>query len=67
MAREQGDELGDEVVYTHPEYGERPAYTPADVVNLEARGWKPKGKSRSTSTSRSKASGDSGGAAAASA
>lgn len=42
MAREQGDELGDEVTYVnpdHPEFGDRPAYTPTDVVNLEARGW----------------------------
>lgn len=40
MGREQGDELGDEITYVHPDIdGERPAYTPTDVVNLEARGW----------------------------
>lgn len=40
MAREQGDELGTETTYTHPDHdGERRAYSAADRVNLEARGW----------------------------
>ena len=41
MAREQGDALGDEVVYVHPEKpkAERRAFSPADHVNLQARGW----------------------------
>lgn len=49
MAREQGDELGDEVAYTHPDFERtETAYTATDRVNLEARGWvrkqSPKGK-----------------------
>ena len=42
MAREQGDDLGNEVVYVREKDGktqERRAYTPADHVNLQARGW----------------------------
>lgn len=51
MGREQGDELGNEVVYTHPDHeGERRAYTAVDRVNLEARGWE-----RQTETSGRKA------------
>lgn len=41
--REQGADMGSEVVYTREfegEHQERRAYTPADVVNLEARGWR---------------------------
>jgi hypothetical protein len=42
MGREQGDDLGTEVVYVREHDGktqERRAYTPADHVNLQARGW----------------------------
>lgn len=50
MAREQGDEMSDEVVYVHPERdGERRASTPADHVNLQARGWVRRDDQRKTS------------------
>lgn len=42
MGKPQGDELPDPVHYTREVDGEtvtRPAYTPADHVNLQARGW----------------------------
>jgi hypothetical protein len=42
LGREQGDFLEEPVVYTRTvdgEVSERPAYTPADHVNLQARGW----------------------------
>lgn len=75
MGREQGDELGDEITYVHPEhpeYGERPAVSPVDVVNLEARGWVPKDRkggqktSGGDSASRKQATGGSDAAPAAS-
>lgn len=62
MAREQGDEMGDEVAYTHPDHStERRAFTAADRVNLEARGWVRK-STKTGSTARAKGASGAAGA-----